>query len=171
MVESHWTRSAQGYVTGRFSSLDFLIGVPCVPRLCMMSSFCSDAPFDSAGERSNKRTYTRWSHEDNLNLMYCHLQSKPGTPGCWERMRRLWSDLGYPDKTGGQLSSQVRSIRRSGLLSDIELMEIRCTIAAITTAAEVATTHASQPTGSLPRVFDTTLGSSSQPVTVVVGRT
>ncbi len=55
-----------------------------------------------------------WSKQENLDLVYCYYSSNPGTSGSWKRLERLWEDKGHDPLTGAKLSSQFRSIEKSG---------------------------------------------------------
>ena len=82
-----------------------------------------------------------WSRQDNINAMECFYLSQPERRGYMKRMLQLWKERRLFDATDQRLADQVRVIRRKGLMSDLELEEIRNRVLNIPPAAGIENSH------------------------------
>ena len=72
----------------------------------------------------------KWTKEVNKLVMKCYIKSNPRVRGYIKRMMALWNDIGVYKINQQRLADQVRAIKRNGWLSDVEIEEIKHSIAA-----------------------------------------
>ena len=72
----------------------------------------------------------KWTKEVNKLVMKCYIKSNPKVRGYMKRMMALWSDIGVYKINQQRLADQARAIKRNGWLSDVEIEEIKRSIAA-----------------------------------------
>lgn len=66
-----------------------------------------------------------WSRYDNIIAMVCYLLFESDRKGCIRRMLDMWIYCGMLNVTDKRLAYQIRVIRRSTLLTDVEIEEIK----------------------------------------------
>ena len=69
--------------------------------------------------------------------MECFYLSKPETRGYMKRMLQIWKERRLFDVTDQRIADQVRVIKRNGLMSDLELEEIKDRVLNGTTTDEI----------------------------------
>ena len=72
----------------------------------------------------------KWTKEVNKLVMKCYIKSNPRVRGYMKRMMALWNDIGVYKINQQRLADQARAIKRNGWLSDVEIEEIKRSIAA-----------------------------------------
>ena len=77
-----------------------------------------------------------WNRGDNINVMECFYLSQPERRGYMKRMHQIWKDRRLFSISDQRIADQVRVIRRNGLLSDLELEEIRNRVLGVALTAE-----------------------------------
>ncbi|XP_067937308.1 uncharacterized protein [Watersipora subatra] len=70
-----------------------------------------------------------WTRINNINAMECYYQSQPEKRGYMKRMHQIWKDRGLFSTTDQRIADQVRVNKRNGLMSDLEMEEIRQRVA------------------------------------------
>lgn len=74
---------------------------------------------------SSTRRRRQWSRVDNIMVMKCYFKSSPERYGYMSRMHQLWRAEGGYDVSEQRIVDQARVIRRNGLLSALEMEEIK----------------------------------------------
>ncbi len=84
------------------------------------------APLRDLGSRSHVQNgFRRWTHNDNMELMYCYYKARPMERGFLKRMANEWKTRGNSDRSQLQLASHKKYILNSNLLKEFELQAIQ----------------------------------------------
>jgi len=77
-----------------------------------------------------------WSRQDNIKVMECFYLSQPERRGYMKRMHQIWKERRLFSVTDQRIADQARVIKRNGLLSSLELEEIKNRVLNVPTSAE-----------------------------------
>ena len=94
----------------------------------------------ATGITSTNEKRRGWTRANNINAMECYYRSQPEKRGYMKRMHQIWKDRGLFSTTDQRIADQVRVIKRSGLMSDLEMEEIRQRVTTTRPNAEIQTT-------------------------------
>ena len=67
----------------------------------------------------------KWSTQDNICVMTCYYQNRPGVRGYRQRLHAFWEEKGFFQVGEQRLCDRVRMIQRKGWLSQLQLEEIK----------------------------------------------
>ena len=67
----------------------------------------------------------QWNRQDNINAMECYYLSQPEKRGYMKRMHQIWKDRRLFSITDQRIADQIRVIKRNGLMSNLEMEEIK----------------------------------------------
>ena len=76
-------------------------------------------------DRHQAPVRNKWSIQDNICVMTCYYQSRPGVRGYRQRLHAFWEEKGLFQVREQRLRDRVRMIQRKGWLSQLQLEEIK----------------------------------------------
>lgn len=89
---------------------------------CNLSSLFG---FSNYGNITTTERRKVWSRQEIINAMEFFCLSQPERRGYMKRMLQLWQERRLFDISDQRIADQVRVIRRNGLMSNLELEEIK----------------------------------------------
>ena len=66
-----------------------------------------------------------WNRGDNINVMECFYLSQPERRGYMKRMHQIWKERRHFSITDQRIADQIRVINRNGLMSKLEIEEVK----------------------------------------------
>ena len=81
----------------------------------------NDEQFDHSQQRQLR---IKWTRDENKLALYCYFRSNPAKRGYRKRMIETWTEFSRSKATKQRFADQVRTIRKNGWYSDIEILEI-----------------------------------------------
>ena len=77
------------------------------------------------GNTTAREKRKEWSRQDNINVMKCFYLSHPEKRGYMKRMLQIWKERRLFDITDQRIADQVRVVKRNGLMSTLDLVEVK----------------------------------------------
>mgnify|MGYP001794065188 FL=1 len=79
----------------------------------------------ATGTRNTVESRRCWSRQDNINAMECYFLSQPEKRGYMKRMHQIWKERRLFSITDQRIADQIRVINRNGLMSKLEIEEVK----------------------------------------------